>query len=404
MKGSLLLTLLLAPVLLLAQVQVSGKVQTNEGDGLENATITIWRADRKFHELLTLKKGKYSFKVPVGHRYLIEVKKDYYATTRISISTEVPKHLEHRNDGKMFSFKADMNVPLLECREGMDPSVFEKPIKEIFFDKRNQTFAEDRKYAAMMAPGLKAYFADLKVKRAANAPMVLEEELLKPAENPPASTPAAKEGLGSNRYKVNTTSGSATAETTAAETTLPLSLGQQEKVANAQREATAKENQRAKAALQGELLEIAAQEKKQGTAVARKKEEPKADATLELKTAQADQSQQAAQQAAEAEHNQGVQADHLNDLLTLAAEEKRRKLRARQAGTQSQGQNLAERPEIVNYEAQDGDRYVWTTEMVFADHKEVYKNLKLANGAFHHSQNGTSISELVYTQALTRYR
>lgn len=392
----------LLPVLGLSQVQISGKLQTSEGEGLEDATITVYQAGKWFHELVSLKRGKYSFKVPIGHRYLIVIKKDYYATTRISYSTVVPKHLERKPDGGMFSFKASMDVPLLECRAGMDPTPFKKPIKEIYFDKSSKTFIEDQKYTAMVQPALKAYYAEMKKKKLSKAPLVMEKELLDNLESASEKKPSAEKSVGETEKDAGKSSVGLTE--TKSSSTLSLDPNQQQKVDAADREAQSKKNQQAKAALQGELLEMAATEKKQQQTSVRKKEGPKPDETLELKTAQSQEAKAEAQREATIEQNQAIQSEHIGDLVALAAEERRRKLRAQQAAKESPNQNLAERPEIVNYESQEGNGYVWTTEVVFANRTEVYQKVKQANGAYQYFQDGREITETVYTKQLNAYR
>lgn len=125
--------------------------EKDESKALDSALITIYTNDIPFSETWTNKKGKCSFKLPLGKQFKIEVSKSGFVSKLFDVDTKVPSD---KKDSYTFSFDID----IFEEIPKLDVSVLKKPIAKVSYNLILEQFAYDIGYTSKINLELKKMY------------------------------------------------------------------------------------------------------------------------------------------------------------------------------------------------------------------------------------------------------
>ncbi|MBL7890124.1 MAG: hypothetical protein JNL24_11240 [Bacteroidia bacterium] len=132
-------------------VRQSKVSEKDESKALDSALITIYTGDIPFSETWTNKKGKCSFKLPLGKQFRIEVSKSGFVSKLFDVDTKVPSD---KKDSYSFSFDID----IFEEIPKLDVSVLKKPIAKVSYNLILEQFAYDISYTSKINLELKKMY------------------------------------------------------------------------------------------------------------------------------------------------------------------------------------------------------------------------------------------------------
>jgi hypothetical protein len=138
-------------------LEMKGNVRIQKGDmkveakPLDSAIVTIFNGDIPYSEILTNKKGRCSFKLPLDKIFKIEVSKAGFVTKFFEVNTKVPS--EKRDE---YSFVFDIDI--FEEVKGLDVSVLQKPIAKVAYNVIQEQFAYDINYTSRINFELKKMY------------------------------------------------------------------------------------------------------------------------------------------------------------------------------------------------------------------------------------------------------
>ncbi len=127
------------------EIPVFGAV-TNEGSGrnLGKVTVSLIKDGSKEKEVITANNGKYEFKLDFGHKYLIEFKKEGFASKKLQVDTRNVTEKARKEGG----FQMEVGMTLFKKIEGMDESVLDQPIGKASFYEKKSAIDWDYQYTA----------------------------------------------------------------------------------------------------------------------------------------------------------------------------------------------------------------------------------------------------------------
>ena len=138
-------------------LEMKGNVRESKGTikdetlPLDSALVTIYMDNVPRSEIMTNKKGKCAFKLPLDKVFKIEVSKKGYVTKYFEVSTKVPFD---KKDIYSFAFDID----LFEDIKGLDVSVLKKPVAKVTFNQFLVQFAYDVSYTSKINAELKKMY------------------------------------------------------------------------------------------------------------------------------------------------------------------------------------------------------------------------------------------------------
>ncbi len=122
---------------------------------LDSAMVRIYSDTTKpaLLNMLTDKKGKCDFKLPLGKKFYVLVSKSGYTTKMLEINTKVPSK-------KKFAYIFPFSVDLFETVDGVDFSILKKPIGKIAYYTNKEMFDYDYAYTNRVNADLKHIYKD----------------------------------------------------------------------------------------------------------------------------------------------------------------------------------------------------------------------------------------------------
>lgn len=132
-------------------VRQSKVSEKDESKSLDSALITIYTNDIQFSETWTNKKGKCTFKLPLGKQFRIQVSKNGFVSKYFDVDTKVPSD---KRDSYTFSFDID----IFEEIPKLDVSVLKKPIAKVSYNLILEQFAYDIGYTSKINLELKKMY------------------------------------------------------------------------------------------------------------------------------------------------------------------------------------------------------------------------------------------------------
>ncbi len=119
---------------------------------LDSALIRVFNEkNTEVLHLLSNKKGKCNFKLPLFRQFTILISKPGYVPKIIAIDTEVPM-------GKENNYTFFFDVDIFEDIKGLDVSVLKKPIAKIVYSTGNNRFLYDVQYTTKINMDLKKMY------------------------------------------------------------------------------------------------------------------------------------------------------------------------------------------------------------------------------------------------------
>nr|MBP7496752.1 hypothetical protein [Bacteroidales bacterium] len=122
-------------------VHVTGMVEKNNKP-LENASIIVYKNNKKINHLRTPPNGKFVLKFDFNLQYKVEILKQGMVTKRFEFDTKLPVGY---SDKAVFPFQ--FTIVLFPNYKYIDMSILEKPLAIIRFDKSYEDFFYDYNYA-----------------------------------------------------------------------------------------------------------------------------------------------------------------------------------------------------------------------------------------------------------------
>lgn len=122
-------------------IVVNGYIEKNN-KSLENASVIVYKNNKKIAHLRTPPNGKFNLKLDYGRYYKIEITKMGMVTKRFEFDTQLPAGI---NKGAIFPF--EFTVVLFPKYNYIDMSILDKPLAIIRYDKRYEDYFYDYNYA-----------------------------------------------------------------------------------------------------------------------------------------------------------------------------------------------------------------------------------------------------------------
>jgi hypothetical protein len=131
--------------------QSKGEEEEVQSTALDSVLITIYNGDLVVSELLTNKKGKCSFKLPLDKNLKIRVSKKDFVSKYIAVNTKIP---ESKKDA--FSFNCEVDI--FEEVKDLDVSILNTPIARITYSPSLEGFQYDVNYTNKINVELKKMY------------------------------------------------------------------------------------------------------------------------------------------------------------------------------------------------------------------------------------------------------
>ena len=138
-------------------LEMKGTVRESKGTlkdevfPMDSAMITIYLGEIPYSEILTNKKGRCTFKLPLDKVFKISVSKKGFVTKYFEVITKVPFD---KKDVYSFSFDID----IFEDIKGLDVTVLKKPVAKVSFNQVMEQFAYDVNYTSKINNELKKMY------------------------------------------------------------------------------------------------------------------------------------------------------------------------------------------------------------------------------------------------------
>jgi hypothetical protein len=159
MKASFrIFVLLLISISFFAQTEtlnLGGKISDEKKIAMGGAMVSVTKNGKSFTAFPTSLNGSYALYLPMGSEFVVTVSKPGYASKYFTVSTlGVPPESAKKKFSVMVA-----DLELIEFIEGVDYSMFNKPMNRYYFNPKIDNFEFDKKYMKDML----AQVEDLKV-------------------------------------------------------------------------------------------------------------------------------------------------------------------------------------------------------------------------------------------------
>lgn len=116
-------------------------VMGDSGDNpwLDSAVVTVYYNNAVYTKVLTTRRGKCNFQLPLDRTYIVELSKPGFVSKRFEVNTKTPP-----NKKDVYEFYFDMNI--FESIEGLDTKILDKPIAIVYYNVTNNQFEYDAGY------------------------------------------------------------------------------------------------------------------------------------------------------------------------------------------------------------------------------------------------------------------
>lgn len=139
-------------------LEINGSIRemknvNEDGDNpwLDSAVVTVYINNSVYTQVLTTRRGKCTFKLPLDRTYTVELSKPGYVSKKFEVNTKTPS-----NKKDAYDFDFDMNI--FEQIEGLDTKVLEKPIAMVYYNITNNQFEYDAGYTNRINSDLKLMY------------------------------------------------------------------------------------------------------------------------------------------------------------------------------------------------------------------------------------------------------
>lgn len=150
--------LLLISISICAQTEtlnLGGKISDEKKIAMGGAMVSVTKNGKPFTAFPTSLNGSYALYLPMGSEFVVTVSKPGYASKYFTVSTlGVPPESAKKKFSVMVA-----DLELIEFVEGVDYSMFNKPMNRYYFNPKADNFEFDKKYMKDML----AQAEDLKV-------------------------------------------------------------------------------------------------------------------------------------------------------------------------------------------------------------------------------------------------
>lgn len=128
-------------------------VTGDSGDNpwLDSAVVTVYQNNAVYTTILTSRRGKCSFKLPLDRVFIVELSKPGFVSKRFEVNTKTPPN-------KRDAFDFDFDMDIFEYVEGLDTKVLEKPIAIVYYNVTNNQFEYDAAYTNRINSDLKLMY------------------------------------------------------------------------------------------------------------------------------------------------------------------------------------------------------------------------------------------------------
>jgi len=128
-------------------------VMGDSGDNpwLDSALVTVYYNNVVYTKILTTRRGKCSFQLPLDRDYIVELSKPGFVSKRFQVNTKTPP-----NKRDAYTFYFDMNI--FEYIEGLDTKILDKPIAIVYYNMTNNEFEYDAAYTNRINNDLKLMY------------------------------------------------------------------------------------------------------------------------------------------------------------------------------------------------------------------------------------------------------
>jgi hypothetical protein len=127
-------------------LEIKATVRQSKGDEkdaetipLDSVLVTVYNGEIPYSEILTNKKGKCTFRLPLDKNMKIEVAKKGFVTKSIAVNTKIPAAQKD-----IFSFNCDVDI--FEEIKDLDATVLKSPIARITYSPSLNSFQYDVSY------------------------------------------------------------------------------------------------------------------------------------------------------------------------------------------------------------------------------------------------------------------
>ena len=116
-------------------------IMGDSGDNpwLDSAVVTVYYNNAVYKRVLTTRRGKCNFQLPLDRVYTVELSKPGFVSKRFEVNTKTPP-----NKRDAYDFYFDMDI--FESIEGLDTKLLEKPLAIVYYNVTNNQFEYDAAY------------------------------------------------------------------------------------------------------------------------------------------------------------------------------------------------------------------------------------------------------------------
>lgn len=136
-------------------LNLGGKISDERKIAMGGAVVSVTKDGKSFTAFPTSLNGSYALYLPMGYEFVVTVSKSGYAQKYFTVSTlGVPAESAKKKFSVMVA-----DLELIEFVEGVDYSMFNKPMNKYYFNPKADNFEFDKKYMKDML----AQVEDLKI-------------------------------------------------------------------------------------------------------------------------------------------------------------------------------------------------------------------------------------------------
>lgn len=116
-------------------------IMGDSGDNpwLDSAIVTVYYNNVVYKRVLTTRRGKCNFQLPLDRIYIVELSKPGFISKKFEVNTKTPA-----NKRDVYDFYFDMDI--FESIEGLDTKLLEKPLAIVYYNATNNQFEYDAAY------------------------------------------------------------------------------------------------------------------------------------------------------------------------------------------------------------------------------------------------------------------
>jgi hypothetical protein len=116
-------------------------IMGDSGDNpwLDSAIVTVYYNNAVYKRVLTSRRGKCNFQLPLDRIYTVELSKPGFVSKKFEVNTKTPP-----NKKDVYDFYFDMDI--FESIEGLDTKLLEKPLAIVYYNVTNNQFEYDAAY------------------------------------------------------------------------------------------------------------------------------------------------------------------------------------------------------------------------------------------------------------------